>query len=295
MDPVLILTAFLILTLCGMALPRSLKEKSIKDFLLGALFSFLGILLPVGFFFLSALLVPDSRDNCFHGWLDCFHLGKLAMTPFVIWASAALYAVEVYQVKDRTRPWIVLGFFGGAIVSTLCAIYGFLTSIDGLILLGVPIYTAIWYVVRTVQLVRAANTSFFSLLITAASSVPFWAVGVFASYFKYATLPQHPPDCFVVTAASRGHLGFVGPFHSVQRRGHTRIVNQQLITLWQFEALWRRRVPRVHAAFRRAYNVLGPLVARRINRPWMADICYLTIKPFELCARILNTLCKSPL
>jgi len=38
-----------------------------------------------------------------------------------------------------------------------------------------------------------------------------------------------------------------------------------LITFWRLEALWQRRAPRSHTAFRRAYNRVGPVVAGRIG------------------------------
>jgi hypothetical protein len=107
-----------------------------------------------------------------------------------------------------------------------------------------------------------------------------WSQQVFAS------LPDNQPSCFVVTAASRGHERIVGPIVEVIRAGATCHANRQLLTLWQFENLWRASAPQFHAAFRRAYNRVGPALARRITSPWLADIVFLVLKPAEILARI---------
>jgi hypothetical protein len=118
------------------------------------------------------------------------------------------------------------------------------------------------------------------------SSLPFWFAGVAWSRHVYASLPDvAPPGCFVVTAASRGHRRVVGPLYAVRRGGQTRYANQQLITFWEFESLWRAFAPRSHAFFRRCYNRFGPWLARRITSPWGADIVYLALKPAEIVAR----------
>lgn len=283
--PAFILIVVVILSV--LAGPPALKENSWKRFFVGFVLSFFGILLPLAFFLLSVFLAPEAKDECPHGWLDCFYVGKLALTPFVFWATAALYAVEIYEVKDRTRPWIVQGFFIGAIVSSVCSVFGLVSKGNEVpLLLVVPFYTAIWYVLRAVQLIRAAKITASPLIKTTTSSLPFWAAGVFWSYQNYLSLPDHLETCFVVTAASRGHRKFVGPFREVPHRGQTRLANQQLATLWQFESLWRNNSPRSHRIFRRGYNIIGPILARRIRSPWLADAVYLALKPAELLAQL---------
>lgn len=275
-----------VVTLCTVsALPALIKRVSWARFFVGFVLSFFGILLPLAFFFLSALLTPDSKDNSHHGWVDCFYEGKLALTPLVLWATAALYAVEIYEVQNRNRAWIVCGFLVGAVVSSICFVFGLATARDAVVLLVVPLYTAIWYVWRTIQLVAQPEVKSTTLFAVLGGSTPFWAASAFWSYTRYLSLPQHSPDCFVVTAASRGHVNLVGPFTTVTRRGQMRSVNHQLATFWQFEALWRELSPGSHGVFRRWYNVIGSVVARNMTSPWMADAVYLALKPAEIFAR----------
>ncbi len=159
-------------------------------------------------------------------------------------------------------------------------------AFDGsLLLLLVPIYTAVWYVIRAVQLIRAAKMTASPLVMTLTSSLPFWAASVFWSWKTYLSLPDHLDGCFIVTAASRGHQKIVGPFAPVQHRGQTRLANQQLATFWQFEFLWCNHSPRSHAAFRCVYNKIGPVIARNITQPWLADAVYIALKPTEFFAR----------
>ena len=93
-----------------LALPPAAKEKNCENFLkrffAAAMVSIFGILLPLFVFFASVLLMPDSKAACRHGWLDCFHEGKLALTPLVLWASAALYALDACRVTPPRRSWI---------------------------------------------------------------------------------------------------------------------------------------------------------------------------------------------
>ena len=276
-----------------LALPPALIRKSWTQFWIGFVLSPFAVVLPLAFFFLSMFLTPDSKEVCHNGALDCFHLGKLALSPFVLWATAALYAVEIAEVRNPGRPWIVNGLVLGAIISSVCTVFGVLTNRQDnvmLFCLAVPLYTSIWYIARAVHTIRTQPIDSTKLTIALGSSLPFWALSVWWSYKTYLSLPDHVESCFVVTAASRGHRGIVGPHFNVVRRRCHRVANYQLATFWTFEALWRKTAPRSHAAFRRIYNIIGPIIARRITSPWIADVVYVLLKPAEFFARfVVNT------
>jgi hypothetical protein len=277
--------------ICLLAMPPAFNERSWKRFFIAAFLSAVGILLPLFVFGMSGLMVPDWKGVCRFGWLDCFHTGKLALTPLVLWASAALYSLDILRVVNRTRPWIVLGIFIGAVVSGICFIYGLFPTMGpmGLGRIGwfllVPFYVALWYAVRACQLICIAALPLRAYLWTLLGSLPFWIGGVIWARKTFSALPDQPPSCFVVTAASRGHEPLVGPFEQIIHHGRPHRANRQLLTLWQFEELWRSRAPGSHAAFRRVYNLAGPAVARRITSPWLADLTYFALKPVEWVAR----------
>jgi hypothetical protein len=252
-----------------------------------------GVLLPLFVFAFSVFLVPEWKGGCTHGWWDCFHVGKLALTPLVLWATAALYAVEVCRVTDPTKRWIVLGFFLGALVSSGCLVYGLVCTSFGsgnlAAWLLVPGYVSVWYCARTVLLMRAAALTPTNYVTAACGSLPFWVGSLAWARYAYAALPNQPPSCFVVSAAMQGHPRLVGPFFETSRAGRSLMANRQLLTLWQFEALWRDRFPRSHSCFRRAYNRFGPSLARRITSPWAADLVYLALKPAQFLAELATT------
>jgi hypothetical protein len=126
-----------------------------------------------------------------------------------------------------------------------------------------------------------------------ACSLPFCLGSWLWSRSLYASLPDKAPDdCFIVTAAGRGHAAFVGRNIEIERNGRSLLVNQQLLTFWQFENLWRNFAPHSHRIFRQGYNRVGPIIAARIKSPWLADFIYLAIKPFELMAKFANALLR---
>ena len=73
---------------------------------------------------MSMFLVPEWKGDSHRGWLDCFILGKLALTPLVLWASAAFYVVQIYKPEPKPRAWVDLGLFVGAVTSTMCFVLG---------------------------------------------------------------------------------------------------------------------------------------------------------------------------
>ncbi len=283
MIPILII---LFLILAALALPPALKKKSWRRFFIALVLSFVGVVLPLFVFFFSSFMVPEWKGACAHGWLDCFIVGKLALTPFVLLATAALYQVEIFRTAKNTERWIVVGMFLGAGVAATCL--GF-----GLVIIGwqawmlVPLYVAVWYALRAIQLIKAAGFGFWTYFGALTGSLPFWLLSWFWSRSVFASLPdQAPSGCFVVTAAGRGHRKLVGPFWEVEHGGRMLLANRQLITLWKFENLWRKQSPHSHAVFRKVYNRVGPGVAGRIKSPWLADLAYVAIKPVELAARV---------
>jgi hypothetical protein len=272
--------------LSALALPPAVKEKSWCRFFIALILSFAGVVLPLFVFLFSSFMEPEWKGACACGWLGCFIMGKLALVPLVLLATAALYALEILRVEKRIRRWIVVGIFLGAIVASICFVFGlvcigFEADTPKLWLL-VPFYVSAWYSIRAVQLIKAARFDFWTLLVSLIGSFPFWLASWYWSRGLFASLPDKAPsDCFIVTAAGHGHATFVGPRFEIERKGRSVLANQQLIIFWQFENLWRDHFPRSHAMFRKIYNRVGPIVAHRISSPWLADLTFFALKPLE--------------
>ncbi len=256
----------------------------------------LGIELPLFVFFLSVVLVPDWKGAIKVGWLDCFHMGKLFLTPLVLWASAAFFALEVRQVKKRLQPWIVLGYLSGAIVSALCFIVGILVHVAPNFLefsksswilipfLLVPLATSLWFSMRSMRLLDEAKVARKSVIITLLLFLLLLSASIVSSRVTCQRLPEQGPDCFIVSAAMRGHSEIVGERVTVLHEGRLRQANQQLQVFWKFEAKWREESPQSYRHFRYFYNRAGPQIAALISSPLVADVVYLLLVPFEAVA-----------
>ena len=98
----------------------------------------------------------------------------------------------------------------------------------------------------------------------------------------YNALPTEPPNCYIATAAAKGHPRFVGSREVTLASGKSMPVNRQLQRLKAFEiALMSVSAPS-HRMMRRVYDVLGKWLAKQIQNPLLADIAYLILVPVEL-------------
>ncbi len=280
----------IILILSGFALPPALRTRSWKRFFGAAILSALGVLFPVLIFLVSAILVPDYKGGCVWGWVDCFHGGKLALTPFVIWACAAFYVCQILRPAAKPPLWVILGLFIGSVTSAVCFLFGLLVhGVQDIISwwLLVPLYVAVWHSTLSNRAMKMANVGIKPYVFTLLGSLPFWAISLIWSRSHYASLPENRSGCFVVTAAMGGHKVVVGPLSEIKWEGSIRLANQQIKTFWKFESVWISRSPVTHKMFRRFYNKVGPLVARHVKYQFAADIVYLMLKPFELAAALI--------
>jgi hypothetical protein len=275
-----------ILISAALALPAT-AEKSWLLFFRAMILSFAGVVLPLFVFLFSGFMVPDWKGACVHGWLDCFITGKLALTPLVLVATFTLYALEIARVEKTASRWLAVGIFLGAIVATSCFVIGMMT-LGPSPWMWVPFYVAAWYSVRAAQLMKSASLKFWNYLFALLGSLPFWILSLWWSKSIYASLPDKAPDgCFIVTAATRGHEKFVGPFFEIERSGRKLSANQQLITFWQLENRWQKFSPRSHQNFRQFYNRLGPPIAAKIKSAWLADLIFIALKPMEWLANLI--------
>ncbi len=264
----------------------ALRSKEAERARRPAVMSIFGVVVPFLVFIASSLLLPQWKGECRFGWLDCFHTGKLALTPLVLWACAAFVKYIKYEPEEPIPVWVVLGLFIGALVSSVCTVVELLVAgFRGGWIGIVPCFVSVWYAKLALQARWTSNLPLRYYLRALLSSVPLWVWGIIWSKVTYQGLSNTAPEgCFIVTAASKGHERLVGPFSNIERRGTVRVVNRQLLIFWRFEALWQKRFPRSHRDFRRIYNQVGPLVAQRVRSKFIADAVYLLLKPFEVIA-----------
>jgi len=117
-----------------------------------------------------------------------------------------------------------------------------------------------------------------------------WRFDILKMYELYAALPpQPPPDCYIATAAARGHSQFVGARTVHRADGKSVQVNRQLQVLKCAELALLAIDPYWHKQLRKVYDRLGKPLARGIQNPYLADLAYLLLKPCEwLTGLLLN-------
>ena len=108
-----------------------------------------------------------------------------------------------------------------------------------------------------------------------------WRLALHEAHEVYASLPSTPPDCYVSTAAARGHLCIVQTRRVTTRNGATSPVNTQMQRLKCAELAPMALTPRAHRVCRRTCDTVGPPLAAALRRAILADAAYLLLKPTE--------------
>ncbi len=115
-----------------------------------------------------------------------------------------------------------------------------------------------------------------------------WRFDILKVYELYAALPTQPPgNCYIATAAARGHPRFVQSWTVRRADGKSMQVNAQLQLLKCAELALIAVSPRLHRPLRQIYDVVGKHLARLIQNPWLADVAYFLLKPCEWFAGFL--------
>ena len=115
-----------------------------------------------------------------------------------------------------------------------------------------------------------------------------WRFDILKMYELYAALPpEPPPDCYIATAAARGHPQLVGSWPVQGRNGKSMHVNKQLQILKCAELALMAVNPHLHKWLRKLYDKLGMPLAHTIRNPFSADLAYLFLMPWECMAGLL--------
>lgn len=98
----------------------------------------------------------------------------------------------------------------------------------------------------------------------------------------YNALPTEPPNCYIATAAAKGHPNFVGSREVTLANGKSMRVNRQLQRLKAVEIALIGVSGTGHRMMRQVYDVFGKWLAKQVQNPILADIAYLILIPVEL-------------
>jgi len=278
-----------LLTIAGLAYFPVKKRFNVGKFFVNLLLVILIIFIPLTTFLLSAFLAPEWKGGAALGSLSLLYITKIYLLPFVLWAVAALYTVEVVRPQKTDSYWLLLGLFSGAVVSVLIFLFVLIDSIQKkqdieeaiIIIIAGPGYVAIWYILRFWKLFKLSKLNKITYLYTVMSQLPFWGYSLYTSKQKYLSLSDNRPECFVITASSKGFPIIVGELTIHKHNNRNIYASKQMLRFWQFENIWAKKHPVSHKKFRNIYNLLGKKLACHINTPLRASASFILLKPVE--------------
>ncbi|HYW80902.1 MAG TPA: DUF6688 family protein [Thermoguttaceae bacterium] len=204
--------------------------------------------------------------------------------PFLVVVAIVAIGIELLVVFNHREPLslvvLAAGFFGCLYCST-------------------PWATAAYSIVA-IDLLRQQRTERFRFSLAQLFVVITWLAAHFGAWrgavnwmlIEYAKLPTTPPDdCYVCTAAAKGHARLTRAERYRCLSGRHYRVSDQMRRLKAAELILRHTSPRLHRTCRTIYDRTGPPLAARLARPWRADIAYLSLKPLEwTCWTVLRVL-----
>jgi hypothetical protein len=277
---------------------------SAKRRIASLLSSTLSLVLVLWLLLVAAFIDPVDKDDCPWGAWNCTHSARYFLVPIMLWSHAALHLIQVDRRDVSEKKWVTASLLNGVIMYLIWFLLDFTDRFsrgrsyssdaffDALLVGGPALVLAVWYFVLLRSRYGGSGQLQVALKSLLYRACPFWLLVWLESWAKYSDLPQtYNEDCFVVGAATRGHEAVVGPYTFTERRGVLRKVNRQLLVFWRFEEVWQASLPFTHQIFRSLYNRLGPLIARRMRNPFVADAVYLLLKPFEyMAAKLVSDL-----
>jgi len=264
------------------------------------------VFVPTGMLVLAILgFSPDWKGGRSHGWFGVIDVGWPGLMILPLWLTAGTFLF----IACLKRRWIftsktvlvavgllaficfwyvgmfpiytgITGESGG--LSVRLSAEGLSNVLGAVVLASVPAVICLNLVLLMIAILRRRELTGRML-----TPVLVWLSGLVATaiakcvsaVYYYESLPDEAPTCFVVTAAARGHSGFVGA--RVDPNTGLR-VNRQLRTMRAVESRLIERHPQLHRALRGVYNVVGPAVAGRIRSRIAADAAFVLLKPIEL-------------
>lgn len=249
-----------------------------------------GLIIGLGYH--AAVLMQIQMDV---SSLLIYHAAPLA-SGVLLWAVAKLLLKFISDPKLALTVGLSILFGASSLIGTVLVIVNqdssyFLLIVMpfALVLYGSVIYNPLLliasygWMIRRVHQVYPSNARFTLLGMMCWTT---WLGGFFAatrfavlnSLESYARLPlTDPGNCFIATAACRGHPRLV----NAQRTAQGGLFSSQLQHFKAFELTLRCCLPTIHRPLRRLYNHVGPALSTRIRSRWTADLCYLMLKPAE--------------
>jgi hypothetical protein len=267
-----------------------------------------GVVLAVQYVYVLGAAMQEVED--LNGWksiatialgIPLFSLVAVAL-PVVAWFLLC-GAIRLWQSAPEILVMVACISVGLGLVATVVVAAATDMSLDMLLMMpfglffllilgsfaAAPTWAAAVYTMQSIWLWRLRRGRFqlrlwqaLAIFTWIAAYLAAWRAAVVLMLQAYAELPTEPPgDCYIATAAARGHGRIVGSREVVCRDGSIRRVNLQLAYFKCGELALQATAPQLHGILRSVYDALGPRVARLLVHPLIADAAYLALKPLE--------------
>lgn len=236
---------------------------------------FTGVVLAFHF---SVLVLTSSFDSYFYIllpiWLSTFIIPRLYRWAVTRWNASNV----LFLLLGLTAAIVVLGTLvikGGLLMFPLI----FLIAAAPFWSFLIAWRTSIWLLMNQDAPLTLLSGS--ALIGWGTVYILAWRYDILRMFELYAALPKVQPNCYIATAAAQGHPCFVGSSTVLHANGKSIQVNGQLQRLKGAELALMAVRPQMHAMLRTIYDGAGKALARRLKNPFVADIAYLSLKPFE--------------
>ncbi|MCP4411257.1 MAG: hypothetical protein GY808_01600 [Gammaproteobacteria bacterium] len=203
-------------------------------------------------------------------WIHSRSIEKfgLKITWFII-IGLVLCFLLIYFISDLFQPGSILfpalmifitGPFWCLIIATLVSIR----------------------LLRTYELSRQYHIKHsLGILVWLVSFIGAWRIAVLKTLEVYASLPTSSPDCYIATAAAKGHPRFVKSKPVATGDNRTVQINIQVKNFKCAELALMTVFPGGHKICRRLYDCVGTRLAHIVTHPILADMVYVSLKPIE--------------
>ena len=233
----------------------------------------------------------------YHGILSIV-ITNGSITGSVIYFSSPLLLFVFIRFCRFIWSVVAYRFIPSVLLAAVCLVlfvkFGFLSlSLPITLLLAfAPAWSMLAYAFVSYRIVRWYPSGrqysilhLFGITTWVASMMAACRYAILKSLVEYSKLPVNPPNCYIATAAAKGHPWCVGSRKIEQSNGTAFFENDQLTTFKAGEIALKTQIPAFHRWLRRYYDRYGLMFARHIKHPWQADIIYLSLKPLEWLTR----------
>lgn len=242
-----------------------------------------GTIVALGFWVLFALAnnghssTPNSAPFCFIVFVSPLGVG-------IPWAI--IYGFYVAAKNYDWGKWlamiaIVLGLLASPFLCILALLFSTPWAVASYLAM-----TGLIFTYRNKEVFQFSLAQLLGFVTWFGSYCAAWRMAYLLVLEEYAKLPTVEPErCYFCSATARGHRRWVKGEDYLAADGRIFLVNDQLRRFKAFEILLVAICPKWHRCCRSIYDCVGPIMAKTLIHPLLADAAYVALKPLEWLCR----------